>query len=231
MPWHAHHMRLGASLPFTDPSGGPLVGSTIADASRRLAGEGFESIWTFDAIGRGIALPDPLIALAVAATVTDSVDVGTCILQVPLRRPVELAHRIMTTHLIAGDRLQLGVGAGSTKADFDAVGVPFEERHRRFADGLADLKVALANEGPGDSRLTTMAGSLRVPRQRSPMRETASTASELPVAAEPSSPTSTSISQQPTTRSIPPAPCIFDAVPGKRENDLPCSTSSASTTS
>src|SRR5688500_6271553 len=98
-------------------------------ATARLVGRlGVARLWTFDAIGRGFILPEPLIAVWVAASVAERLTVGTCVLQVPLRRPVELAHRILTAHLVSGGRLLLGVGAGSTKAAFDAVGVDFTTR-------------------------------------------------------------------------------------------------------
>jgi alkanesulfonate monooxygenase SsuD/methylene tetrahydromethanopterin reductase-like flavin-dependent oxidoreductase (luciferase family) len=54
------------------------------------------------------------------------VKLGTCILQVPLRHPVELAHRVLSAHYPSGGRLLLGVGAGSTKANFDAVEGDYE---------------------------------------------------------------------------------------------------------
>ena len=79
---------------------------------------GFDGLWFFDTIGRARALPDPLIGVSVAASVTERITLGTCIYQVPLRNPVELAHRMMTVNLLAGDRLLWGVGAGSTQDDF-----------------------------------------------------------------------------------------------------------------
>jgi alkanesulfonate monooxygenase SsuD/methylene tetrahydromethanopterin reductase-like flavin-dependent oxidoreductase (luciferase family) len=98
-------------------------------------------------------LPDPLIALSVAASVTERLEVGTCILQVPLRRPVELAHRILTAHLICGGRLLLGVGAGSTKADFDAVGVDFTTRMQAMDDALVTMRRLWNGEQVGAANL------------------------------------------------------------------------------
>src|SRR5438093_7882119 len=123
-------MRLGLALPNATPDGRPLTGSALIAGARAVERAGFDSLWCFDSIGRGFMIPDPLIAVSVAATATERLTLGTGILQVPLRRPVELAHRILTAHLICGERLLLGVGAGSTKADFDAVGVDFETRMR-----------------------------------------------------------------------------------------------------
>ncbi len=99
-------MRLGLALPFLQPDGNGPSGSSLADSARLIERLGFDSLWCFDAIGRGTLLPDPLIALSVAATVTQRIEVGTCILQVPLRR-VELAHRILTAHLACQGRLLL----------------------------------------------------------------------------------------------------------------------------
>ena len=66
-------MRLGVTMPRED-----FV--TTAQLVERL---GFDSFWAFDAISRGFILPDPLIAVSVAASVTTRLTVGTCVLQVP----------------------------------------------------------------------------------------------------------------------------------------------------
>lgn len=147
-------MRLGMVLPAVEPDGSPLTPAGLAEGARRLEQHGFAGVWAFDAIGRGFMLPDPLIALSVAATVTDTVDVGTCILQVPLRRPVELAHRVATAHLVCGGRLVLGVGAGSTEADFAAVGVDHATRLRALGDALPVMRALWQGETVGAARLT-----------------------------------------------------------------------------
>jgi alkanesulfonate monooxygenase SsuD/methylene tetrahydromethanopterin reductase-like flavin-dependent oxidoreductase (luciferase family) len=157
-------MRLGVIMPRTNADGGPLTGETLTDGARLIERAGLDSLWCFDAIGRGIILPDPLIALSVAASVTARVEVGTCILQVPLRRPVELAHRILTASLICGDRLLLGVGAGSTKADFDAVGVDFTTRMQDFGDALTTMRRLWSGEPVGAASLTPWPAVLGGPK-------------------------------------------------------------------
>src|SRR5258706_15457500 len=64
-------MRLGAALPITAEDGGPPARHDFAAGAAMLEDVGYTSVWVFDAIGRGFMLPDPLIALAVAATVTE----------------------------------------------------------------------------------------------------------------------------------------------------------------
>ncbi|MBM4440371.1 MAG: LLM class flavin-dependent oxidoreductase [Candidatus Rokubacteria bacterium] len=147
-------MRLGITMPHALAGGGPLGADTTASTARLAERLAFDSVWCFDAIGRGFMLPDPLIALSVAASVTERLTVGTCILQVPLRRPVELAHRILTAHLLCGGRLLLGVGAGSTKADFDAVGVDFATRMQAMDEALVTMRRLWNGQPVGAANLT-----------------------------------------------------------------------------
>src|SRR6266508_4113060 len=79
--------RFGISLPTGIGGGPPFRASSLADAARGIEAAGFESAWTFDSVGRGTLRPDPLMALAVVATVTRTIELGTGVLQVPLRNP------------------------------------------------------------------------------------------------------------------------------------------------
>src|SRR3989475_6845558 len=133
-------MRLGLALPNASPEGRPLTGPALIAGTRAVERAGFDSLWCFDSIGRGSMIPDPLIAVSVAATVTERLTLGTGILQVPLRPPVELAHRILTAHLICGGRLLLGVRASSTDADFDAGRVDFHTLMQQMEDALALMR-------------------------------------------------------------------------------------------
>ena len=81
-------------------------------------------------------MTDPLIALTVAATVTEEVEVGTAVLQIPLYEPMDLANRIFSLQQIAGDRFIFGVGAGSTAADYAVHGRSYEARFEAFESSL-----------------------------------------------------------------------------------------------
>jgi len=132
--------RFGIALPSGDRTTGSITGTTIADAARATEAAGFTSAWAFDSIGRGWLHADPLIALSVAASVTRGLEFGTGVLQVPLRNPVELAQRVLTLHLVSGGRFLFGVGAGSTAADFEALGLDFAARFRRMDASLAIMR-------------------------------------------------------------------------------------------
>ena len=141
-------MRLGALLALT---GSPDPAATaLADWARQLAGEGYESLWMPHAIGRGFMLSDPFIALCVAATVTEGVELGTAVVQAPLYHPVDLAHRILSTMQVCGERLRIGVGVGSTQQDFDSLGRDYAGRFRGFAPDIERLRSLLATGASGE---------------------------------------------------------------------------------
>src|SRR5437660_10296368 len=152
-------MRLGLALPNATPDGRPLTGPALIAGTRAVERAGFDSLWCFDSIGRGSMIPDPLIAVSVAATVTERLTLGTGVLQVPLRRPVELAHRILTAHLICGGRLLLGVGGGSTKTDFDAIVVDFATRIQAMDEALVLMRRLWQGEQVGAASLTPWAAA------------------------------------------------------------------------
>ena len=157
-------MRLGVTMARTCPDGSPLTGEALIAGARMVERAGFDSLWCFDAIARGFILPDPLIAVSVAAAATERLTVGTCILQVPLRRPVELAHRILTAHLICQGRLLLGVGAGSTRTDFVAVGLDYDARMQEFNEALTVMRRLWSGEQVGAANLTPWPATLGGPK-------------------------------------------------------------------
>ena len=90
----------------------------------------FHGLWLTDSFGRGRPTLDPIVGMSVIAAVTSRIEIGTCVLQVPVRHPVELAHRIESLYALTGSRLQLGVGSGSTQADFDILGLDYAQRFK-----------------------------------------------------------------------------------------------------
>ena len=134
-------MRLGATLAHLSPAP-PLP---IAALARRLVDSGFESLWVPQILGRGTLVPDPFVTLAVAATATEGVELGTATVQVPLHHPADLAHRMLSLQFVCGARLTLGLSPGSTDTDFATLDRDYAARFRTFQQNVARLRVLLSD--------------------------------------------------------------------------------------
>jgi alkanesulfonate monooxygenase SsuD/methylene tetrahydromethanopterin reductase-like flavin-dependent oxidoreductase (luciferase family) len=132
--------------------------SNIADYARRIEAAEFPGIWVGDSMGRGRATLDPLTALAALAAVTERVELGVGVLQVPLRHPVELAHRVQSVQALSGGRLQLGVGSGSTRDDFELLGLDYDHRFRTFRNSLDTMRRVWRGEPVNGGTLSNWPG-------------------------------------------------------------------------
>jgi len=122
---------------------------------------GFESLWTvehvvfpddyesaypYDKSGKmamraDTDLPDPLIWLTWVASVTERIHLGTGILILPQRNPVVLAKELATLDSLSGGRVELGIGVGWLREEFDALGIPWERRGARTDDYIEAMRV------------------------------------------------------------------------------------------
>lgn len=132
-------MRLGATLAHLSEA----PPRAIASWAKRLVDAGFESLWVPQVIGRGFLVPDPFVTLAVAATATQGVELGTATIQVPLHHPADLAHRILSLQLVCGARLTLGVSPGSTDTDYATFDRDYQSRFRTFGQDMTRLRTLL----------------------------------------------------------------------------------------
>ncbi len=121
------------------------------DICRRAEATGFESVWGGEHVVMPSTIaspypysddgsvpaepetpiPDPLIWLAFAAAAAPTLRLGTCILIVPQRNPLVLAKELATLDRLSGGRVELGLGVGWLREEFEALGVPWERRGAR----------------------------------------------------------------------------------------------------
>lgn len=141
-----------------------IDGTTAREVCQRAEAAGFESLWGGEHVilptsiesrypytvdGKIPAtpdtpIPDPLIWLAFAAAAAPSMRLGTCILIVPQRNPLVLAKELATLDQLCGGRLELGLGVGWMREEFDALGVPWERRGARTDEYLAAMRALWA---------------------------------------------------------------------------------------
>ena len=85
---------------------------------------------------------DPFVTLAWLARLTRRVELGTTVVILPYRHPLQTARLAANVDQLSGGRFILGVGVGWAKQEFAALGVPFERRGAMSNDYLAAIKTA-----------------------------------------------------------------------------------------
>ncbi len=153
---------------------GIIFANTMKFASREGLNElatgaesaGFESLWTVEhvlfpdayeseypydvggkmAMTAETPLPDPLIWLTWVAAVTERLRLGTGILILPQRNPLVLAKSLATLDELSGGRMELGVGVGWLREEFDALGIPFERRGARTDEYIDIMRNVWGND-------------------------------------------------------------------------------------
>jgi probable F420-dependent oxidoreductase len=94
--------------------------------------------------------PGPIAALAAAAAVTSTINVGPLVLDCDFRHPVPLARELATIDQLSEGRLELGLGAGWKSLDYERSGIPMDRpgvRVSRLIEHTALLR-ALFADGP-----------------------------------------------------------------------------------
>jgi probable F420-dependent oxidoreductase len=160
------------SLPFR--FGVNLIGAedptSFLGAARRAEELGFDVLQVPDHLG----MPAPFPSLVAAAGVTQRIRLGTFVLSAAFYRPAVLARDVAATDQFVGGRLELGLGAGYVKGEFDAAGVDYgtagarldhltatiEELRARLSDpehrpapAQARIPLLLGGSGPRTLRL------------------------------------------------------------------------------
>jgi len=117
---------------------------SLVEYGVRMEQLGFDSLWVWDHILLGVEpnfpIIDSLTLLTAIAARTTKIKLSTGILVLPLRNPVVLAKQLASMDQLSNGRLLLGMAAGWYKREFDAVGVPFEQRGRIMDENLDLLK-------------------------------------------------------------------------------------------
>jgi probable F420-dependent oxidoreductase len=107
-----------------------VISSTAPDAAtwleraRRAEELGYTTLLMPDHFQDQLA---PLTALATAAAVTERLAVGTLVFDNDYRHPVVLAKELATLDLLTGGRVEVGIGAGWKRSDYEETGIPYDK--------------------------------------------------------------------------------------------------------
>jgi probable F420-dependent oxidoreductase len=117
--------------------------------ARQAEASGYSTLLIPDHLGDQLS---PIAALVAAADATSTLRVGSLVFDNDFRHPVMLAKEAATLDVLSGGRLELGLGAGWMKPEYERAGIPFERasvRIGRMEEAIRIVKGLFA-EGPID---------------------------------------------------------------------------------
>lgn len=126
--------RFGVNLRHT------MSRADLAEKARKVEALGYDTLLFPDHL---VDLASPMPALVSAAEATKRLRVGMNVLNNDLRHPVLVAREAATIDLLTDGRLQLGLGAGSIKSEYDEAGLGFDPgkvRVERLVEAVTIIK-------------------------------------------------------------------------------------------
>jgi probable F420-dependent oxidoreductase len=115
----------------------------VARTARAAEAAGFDVFQVGDHVGTELS---PFVALAAAAAATSTIRIGTLVLNNDLRHPVAVAQEVATLDRVSDGRVELGLGAGHSFPEYDAIGLAFDPpavRKARLAEAVEILRPLL----------------------------------------------------------------------------------------
>ena len=136
-----HPFRFGVEMKT------PLPGLTWAQTAQRVEELGFSTLVVPDHFDDQFAVGP---ALAAAAAATTTLRLSALVYGNDYRHPVMVAKEVATLDVLSGGRMDLGLGAGWKRVDYEEAGLPYDRpgvRIDRMLESLEIIKGLLA-EGP-----------------------------------------------------------------------------------
>ena len=117
--------------------------------ARQAEESGYSTLLLPDHLGDQLS---PIPALVAAADATSMLRVGSLVFDNDFRHPVMLAKEAATLDVLSGGRLELGIGAGWLKPEYERSGIPFERASVRIArmEEAIQIVKGLFADGPVD---------------------------------------------------------------------------------
>lgn len=156
-------MQFGVPLPTFRKVASPDAIRRVAQRAEQL---GFDGVWVSDHIvipeaeadpfargfgdptGIGSLIYEPLTVLAFAAGCTSRIRLGTTVIVVPYRNPLVTAKMLSTLDVLSGGRVTAGMAVGWMEKEFNALGVPFQDRGALTDEYIAAIRVLWTQEKP-----------------------------------------------------------------------------------
>ncbi len=124
----------------------------LRSLARQAEQAGFDSLWFYDHFIFDIdgqpreGMWEAWTMMSAIAEATERVQLGTLVLCNQMRHPAMLAKMAITLDEVSDGRVILGLGAGWHQAEFDALGLPFDDRVSRLEEAVQIIKPLLRHE-------------------------------------------------------------------------------------
>ena len=138
----ANHLPCGIELPQVF-FGGPVDMEHIRNFAVRAETLGYDSLWLQERIIGDFQILEPVTLLSYVAAITTRLKLGTSVILLPLRNPVQLAKAYSTLDVMSGGRAVMGVGLGGGHlgSHEDVFGYTREGRVTRFTEAVQIMKL------------------------------------------------------------------------------------------
>jgi probable F420-dependent oxidoreductase len=143
-------MHVAVEFPLATQRWGP---EAVFELARAIEDAGYDEIDLFEHVTVGHPIPgrsetreaapellEPLVTLGAISAVTQRIRLGTGILVLPQRQPALVAKQVATLDVLSNGRVRFGVGVGWQRSEYESLGVPFEERGRRFDEAITLMR-------------------------------------------------------------------------------------------
>jgi len=117
-----------------------VSGGELADRARRAEAMGYDALVVPDHL---LGQLSPIVAMATIAAATSSLRVSAFVMNNDLRHPAVVAQDLASIDVLSGGRLDVAIGAGWNRPEYDAIGLPFDPapvRQARLAESITVLK-------------------------------------------------------------------------------------------
>lgn len=129
---------------FLADIGEVVPGSELAARARQAEELGYHSVVVPDHL---LGRLSPIVTMATVAAATTTLRVSAFVTNNDLRHPAVLAQDLASLDVLSGGRVEVAIGAGWNRAEYDAIGLTFDPapvRQARLAESIAILKQAFA---------------------------------------------------------------------------------------
>lgn len=112
----------------------------VAEVVGRVEASGADGLWLADHILWHSKAIDAQSSLPALASHAQTLTIGSCVLQMPLRDPITVAKTMVNTQMMAPGRVVCGLGLGENAEEYERLGKSMKTRGRVLDESIAEIR-------------------------------------------------------------------------------------------